>query len=205
MLRTRGKLLIPLGLVLVGVVAVVGVQACFGPRSDADLSQLINASSIHIEDDWTGLSFLAPLEAHYDLTRQGNVFIGKAHFSVARYQRARTADEDISIPIEVVQDFLEMLSQSPAVYGNYAPRIEWTDDYPSLVIEISMETETISFHSKSQGEGHVPWGLDQKGHMYIINSNQPAKALAILEPYFKKDVLDRLKNQPQMDSDTFQP
>ena len=163
------------------------------PTPEVVFAQLTQARSIKIEDEWIGLSHIAPIEAHYDLRRQNGAFSGKANFSVAYYYREKhTAVENIVIPEDMALSFLRTLAQSPTEYGYYEPRIEHTDDYPSISIQIELEGESLKFYTESQGEDHVPWALDWKGSTFVINSDQPAKALALLEPYLKKDTLEKL-------------
>ncbi|HKP53304.1 MAG TPA: hypothetical protein VJ183_11720 [Chloroflexia bacterium] len=167
------------------------------PTPQVILTQLTQADSLKIEDDWTGLSLVAPIIAHYDLRRQNGNFVGTAYFSVAGYREARTATEEIDVPEEAALNFLRMLTQSPAVSGHYEARIEHTDDYPSISIKIGIRNDSFEFFTSSQGEDHVPWGLHINGSTYVINSNQPAKALESLQPYLKSDILEKLiKNEP---------
>src|SRR5438132_8507025 len=49
------------------------------------LPEFINASSVHIEEDWAGYNVLAPVLAHYDLVSSNDAFRGKGFFSMAGY------------------------------------------------------------------------------------------------------------------------
>ncbi len=174
------------------------VDPLAAPR--AVLAQLTQAQKFRIEDDWTGLSPLAPIDAHYDLRRQGDQFTGKANFSVAGYTRERTAVEEIAIPETIASDFLKMLSETPIEPPRYAlgegpqyePYMDHTDDYPSIRIEIELKDQTVNFFTSSQGENHVPWAVSVGEKLYIINSDQPMRALKLLAPYLKKDTLRKL-------------
>jgi len=149
--------------------------------------------SIRIQDDWTGYSSLAPIEAHYFLERNEDKFSGEVHFSVAGYsEHPKTTTENIEIPLEVVQAFLEMLAKSPLDYGEYVPEFTHTDDYPDIRIELESDSESITFFTTSQGADHVPWAAILDGKTYVVDSDIPAKALAILEPFLKRDVLESL-------------
>jgi hypothetical protein len=162
------------------------------PVAIISFRQLSQVRSIRIEDDWTGLSPVAPIVAHYDLHRQNGSFSGKANFSVAGYTQARTAVEEVSIPEDTVLAFLQLLSRSPTEYGHYEPLFEHTDDYPSISIQLGVENDIVEFYTRSQGGDHVPWAGKVQGNIYVINSNLPAQALALLEPYLKKDRLKQL-------------
>lgn len=178
---------------------VVAPAATVGfPTANLTFEQLRQARSIRIEDDWTGLSLVAPIVAHYDLHRRNGGFSGKANFSVAGYRQERTAVKDISIPEDVALAFLKLLSESPTEYGYYEPRIEHTDDYPSISIQIGLENDIVEFYTGSQGETHVPWAVKVRGSPYVINSDLPAQALALLEPYLEKDTLRKLIENNQV-------
>lgn len=165
--------------------------------SDTSLRVLEKASSFMIQDEWTGLSSLAPLKAEYTLQRDTNQFNGGASFSVggASGNPCKSVVEDITIPVEVVQKFLQMLTRSPLEEGNYEAKITHTDDYPSINIVLHTDTAIVGFFTRSQGVGHVPWGVNFEKKTYVINSDIPAKALEILKPYLKKDErLESLSN-----------
>jgi hypothetical protein len=161
--------------------------------SDTSLRLLEKASLIQIQDEWTGLSPIVPLKAHYMLQRDTNQFKGGASFSACGASgHPRESVEDITISLEVVQKFLQMLTRSPLEEGNYEPMITHTDDYPSIKIVLQTDTEIIIFFTQSQGVGHVPWGATFGETTYVINSDIPTKAMEILKPYFKKD--EKLEN-----------
>ena len=156
------------------------------PSPETTLARLKEAKSITIEDTWGGLGI--PHKAYYQLEQQNDRFVGKGSF-LAGWTPPTPVIVDISIPGEIAKDFLETLADSPAVYGVYEPRVEHTDDYPSLKIELTLPDQTVRFYSLSQGEDHVPWGLDIQGNTYVIDSDEPAKALALLKPYLKWNIL----------------
>ena len=165
-----------------------------------DLSQ---SDSIQISDEWTGLSRVAPIEANYSLARSGEGFSGEAKFSVAGYskQTELTASEAIVIPSAAAETFLKALSSLTLKEGKYEPKIEHTDDYPSTSIELKLKGDTIRIFTKSQGAGHAPWGVEFKGKTYTVESDVPAKALQGLEPYLKRDVLQRLIEQKKSEAE----
>ncbi|RKZ80057.1 MAG: hypothetical protein DRR19_24160 [Candidatus Parabeggiatoa sp. nov. 1] len=168
----------------------------FLTRSESSLRVLEKASLFLIQDEWIGLSSLAPLKAHYMLERHTNQFSGGASFSVGGASgNPCKSVEDITIPVEVVQKFLQMLTRSPLEKGHYEPKITHTDDYPSIKITLQTDTGIVAFFTQSQGVGHVPWGVTFEKTTYVINSDIPAKALEILKPYLKKDErLESLSN-----------
>ncbi len=158
------------------------------------LSDLAQARRLVIEDDWTGLSRIAPVTAHFTLERRPDGFAGTAVFSAGGYSgTSNKATEEIAVPLDKVEHFLMMLATCPIKLENYEPRIEHTDDYPSIKLEVDLAKESVVFFTQSQGEGYVPWGVTVHGRSYVIESDIPAKALDTLKPHFKYDVLERLK------------
>ena len=113
---------------------------------------LTQARAITFSDAWTGLSPMAPIGARYTMRRSADAFEGNAHFYAAGYSdNPREAEEEVSIPLDVVTRFLEMLEQTPMRPGTYEPLITHTDDYPSLSIKIALEADTVAIFSGSQG------------------------------------------------------
>ncbi|HLF02599.1 MAG TPA: hypothetical protein VI547_11525 [Anaerolineales bacterium] len=167
------------------------LAACSGGPALPDLT---TATAIHIQDDWNGLSPDAPLSARYTLVLIDGVFSGAADFSVAG--GAKTASTDAVLPPEVAEEFLKTLAESPVKNGDYVPLIEHTDDYPSLVIEIDLGTEKVLFFSQSQGADHVPWGATFGGETYVVDSDAPARALKVLEPYLSREIIQELIDEP---------
>lgn len=186
---------------------LIAYSLCFlscGSKSSLQsiIPDLAQTDSIQISDEWTGLSRVAPIEANYSLARSGEGFSGEAKFSVAGYseQTELTASEAVAIPATATETFLKTLSSLTLKEGKYVPKIEHTDDYPSISIELKLKTDAFRVFTKSQGEGHAPWGVEFKGKTYIVESDAPAKALTALEPYLKRDVLQKLIEQKRAEA-----
>jgi hypothetical protein len=192
-------------LVCAGMVTLAGLAGArsavlpAGQQAESQLPVVLTeARIIRIEDDWGGFSPFSPLKAHYQLQRGASDFSGKATFSARRYARfSKEVVEDISIPIDKANGFLSTLSGVRITPGKYVPRIEHTDDYPSIRIQIELKDQKIDFFTESQGERHVPWGATISGKSYIVDSDLPSRALESLRPYLKRDVLTRLVNSIQ--------
>jgi hypothetical protein len=161
----------------------------------------LTATSVHsisLQNDWSGLSQIAPIEAHYALELNGNNWSGQANFSVAGYsQHPRKAERSITIPVGAMQAFLRTLAEAPAQEGEYMPTITHTDDYPKIMIVVATAAGEVAIGSASQTEGNVPWGLFFNGRQFVINSDAPAKALAGLAPYLEQETLERLKAEAE--------
>ena len=182
--------------------------------------QLTNARSILIEDSWSGLNSVAPIEARYILELKGVEFEGQAEFSVGGYRRdPLTSTEQIIIPGEAAQTFLKELSGLPLTLtqvGYHTPIC--CDNYPSARIEVVTESATIVFRTNShvpapgksdrtpgsytplwhfvlEGGSRLPWFVTIQHETYLVNSDHPAMALTKLNTYLKKDVLAQLINE----------
>lgn len=151
--------------------------------------------AIHVYDEWIGYSIASPLKARYVLERKEDEFKGQARFSAGEEGRRREAVRDIAIPVGVTDAFLRLLSKVPMEEGEYRPRIDHTDDYPSIEIRLEIGDLSVRFFTSSQGAGHVPWGLQVGDETFVVRSSMPADALEILSSYLCKDVLDRLADE----------
>jgi hypothetical protein len=170
-------------------------------RSVGEIVPDLTATSVHsisLQNDWSGLSQIAPIEAHYALELNGNNWSGQANFSVAGYsQHPRKAQRNITIPAEAMQAFLRTLADAPAQEGQYMPTITHTDDYPKITIVVATAAGEVAIVSASQPEGNVPWGLIFNQRQFVIDSDAPAKALAGLAPYLEQETLEQLKEAAQ--------
>ncbi len=120
------------------------------------------AQEVEIEDSWGGLG--RPRNERWRLRREGSTWRG-----------------DGQVSEEVMKEFLERLEQAYLTRGAYVPRLEWTDDYPSLSIRLVGGDQTVEFSTESQGDGHVPWKVVWRGETLIVRSDHPARALARLK------------------------
>lgn len=163
---------------------------------------LSTAYSITIIDNWSGLNPVAPINSLYILENpEGFIdnenFQGSALFSVGGYwSNAHKETASINVPKDIIQSFLQKLSQISPENGEYEPLAEWTDDYPEITIRVLYgNAETIEFYTSSQGEEHIPWKVTYDGKSYIVNSGVPMQALEMLNDYLAQDVLNNLMEQ----------
>ena len=159
------------------------------------LPQVEKISSIEIQDDWMGLSELGPLGKRYILKPGVQQFTGTAIFTLGAGPRQRAKEEPVSVPNEVIQSFLSLLSQSPFEKGEYKPNITHTDDYPSRRIEIVSEGGKLILFSTSQGEFAIPWGASFEDEHDIVNSKNPGEALIKIQPYLKNEVFKKFEQE----------
>ncbi|MBE2234040.1 MAG: hypothetical protein IAE85_11145 [Anaerolinea sp.] len=151
--------------------------------------------SVSIVDSWTGLSPLAPIEAHYSLDADADGLTGMAHFSVAGYTAPITATAAISLPLGAWQEALAVLAGTPLEPGPYLPLFTHTDDYPTVALVIATADQVVRFESQSQGQDHVPWRVTVDGQEHVTYTDSPARALQVLKPYLAGHVLESLMNQ----------
>lgn len=175
------------------------------------LPQLSGAQRIRIRDEWKGLNSLSPILSLYNLKRDGEEFVGDVQFSVGgeEPQFRKVATDTIVIRSNTIQDFLRVLQTSTVREGKYEPNpiSAGTDNYPDIEIELQLESETIMFFTRAYGNagaireripgspwgccGHA-WALDYRDRIYVLDTIHPDEALAIMDPYLKRDVLAKL-------------
>lgn len=171
----------------------------FQPVGAIELPALAGSSvtSMTIVESWTGLSPVAPIEATFHLTPAPQGLKGVAHFSAAGYRDPITATASISIPVEILNQFLVMLAGTPLEEGPYQPLINHTDDYPSIALIVETSAGRFTFDTQSQGETHVPWRALIEGREYVTYADNPAQAWRLLDPYLARPIQTALIEQAQ--------
>lgn len=182
------------------VLRKVGLDGRFQPYQPVNATRLpgVDSSaviSVSIVDSWTGLSPLAPVESNYKLNAGEDGLMGTAFFSVAGYGDPITATTAISLPLAAWQEALEVLGSTSLETIPYLPVFSFTDYYPSVLLVIKTRDQEYRFESKSQGQGYVPWKVTVDDQEYVTFSDNPTRALQILQPYLAKNVLDALKDE----------
>lgn len=160
-----------------------------------NLTQLARVQSIEIHDDWMGLSEYGPVGRTYQLKPEGDQFAGKVVFSLGGGPRLKTKEETLAVPKASIQEFLGLLAQSRLEKGAYEPKIDHTDDYPSVAIDVQFASAKLSFYSKSQGEFAVPWGVRIGDESFVTNSKSPAMAMKVLQPFFKHESMEKFMEE----------
>jgi hypothetical protein len=169
------------------------------------LSQIVQADSIRIKDEWEGYGPFSPISAIWDLHRSQDGFSGTATFRADPHYslffsrpdlegKVFRDSADILVPAGDVTSFLSRLSRARLFKGEYVPSIPRTASYPSISIEIEVGPETITFFTRSQGKEHIPWGVTIQGETYVVvSSDVPAGALEEdLGPHLNREVLEEL-------------
>jgi hypothetical protein len=180
------------------------VNSTPGSQSPAKLSppklgQLSKATMVEIHNDWNGYSDITPILRHYKLRHQNQQLIGNAHFAVGGYGAASIRQQltkKVKVPTPLAQKFFDTLSKTPVEIGPYKPLIKRADDYPDLMIHLTLEGKKITFSSQSQGNGNVPWKIiiadRDRTAEYISNSPLPAQALKSLDSVLNNSGIDAI-------------
>lgn len=163
------------------------------------LDTVIQAQKVEIFNDWNGYSDITPILRHYKLRRERQELIGNSHVAVGGYGAAGVHQQQtkkVKIPAAQTAKFLEILAKTPLEVGNYRPRLERSDDYPSVKIQIESDRQQIIFSSQSQSIDRSPWKvtIDRNNTKteYISNSALPTQALQILSPYLDRPGIEQI-------------
>ena len=144
---------------------------------DAVLDALPSATALRITEGWMGLTPIGPLAHHYELSATDAGFVARL---VCHAGTRELAQPDQTIPRDSLAPILAQLRTVEVTTGTYAPRIEHTDDYPNLSIEIDSPAGTLAFTSGSQGEDAEPWQIATGSDTAIVASAIPGQALHAL-------------------------
>lgn len=168
------------GLPMVAVLAaaMLPLVGCGPATVPAGLDELTKANAIVIDDnDWNGFG---PPPYRYALHRNGENFSGIA----VRLDVNGAPEQDIVVPSDVIDEFLESLSQTPMSIGWAVPHVVF-DASPNFRIRITTSSDTIVFGTDSGSEGFLPWWALVKGIPYVVNSPIPNDALDTLRPHLQ--------------------
>jgi hypothetical protein len=167
--------------------------------SQPNLAPVLQAQTVEIQNDWNGYSDITPILRHSKLRLEQQKLVGNAYIALGGYGAAGIRQQQttrVTIPTAVTTKFLTTLSQTPIQTGVYKAKIDRTDDYPSVTIQIKLDRQTIILRSQSQGVDRVPWQVTVKENnttqQYITNSPLPAQALRILSPTLDRPGIEQI-------------
>jgi hypothetical protein len=135
------------------------------------------------------------------LTRSTDGYVGEALLRVTLQRGSGETREQrlaITVPTPVVQSVLRSLMAVTVLPGPYAPRIEWTDDYPDDLLQVSSGGRQVRFFSQSHGD-RVPWGIESAGQVVVSDTPEIARALRRLETCLRTDAYDALVSRADAD------
>jgi hypothetical protein len=160
---------------------------------------VMEADTVEIVNDWNGYSDITPILRRSKLRRERQELVGNAYIAVGGYGAAGIHQQQttrVKIPAAVTAKFLATLAKTPLQVGIYKPKLDRTDDYPSIEIKVKIDGRQIIFSSQSQSIDYVPWKItiNQKNTAiaYISNSALPAQALGVLNPYLSRQGIDQI-------------
>lgn len=151
--------------------------------------------TLSFTDLWTGLSPAAPIDAIYRFGQTSDGLIGNGELSVGGYHRNPiTQTVPLTLPLPLLDELLTRLAALPMESGVYRPSLMWTDDYPTLALQLHTTTGDWAFTSNSQGPLHIPWQVHINGEDYVTYSPHMMQVIESLYPYLARDQLDALVN-----------
>jgi hypothetical protein len=174
-------------------------------REFPELADLSETKTVVIGIQWLGLSPLSPMKADYLLELHDDQFVGPGGFRVAD---GPTVTRQISVPADVMRGFLAVASKVPMTEGEYRPRIEHTDDYPSLEFGVETKRGVLHIGSHSQLEyptsgTHVdrtPWGIAYLNRSFIVITSDLDRAYEPFDQYLRDDEIFEELSQEVMKS-----
>ncbi|WP_310488242.1 hypothetical protein [Chamaesiphon sp. VAR_69_metabat_338] len=163
------------------------------------LAAVRQAETVEIYNDWNGYSDITPILRHSKLRLDRQKLVGNSHIAVGGYGAAGIHQQKttkVQIPTAVTAQFLATLAKTPLQVGTYQPRLDSSDNYPSIQIRVTIDRQQITFSSQSQADNYVPWKVTLQQHHrvteYISNSAFPAQALKLLNPYLDRTGLEAI-------------
>jgi uncharacterized protein YcfL len=167
--------------------------------SKPNLTTVLQAQTVEIQNDWNGYSDITPILRHSKLRLEQQKLVGNAYIAVGGYGAGGIHQQQttkVKISAAVTTKFLATLSKTPLETGTYKPQIDRTDDYPSVKIQIKIDKQEITLRSESQGVDRIPWKVTVKENNttkeYITNSPFPAQALRILSPTLDRPGIEQI-------------
>ena len=169
---------------------IAGITSSDHARSDRALSasvlgRVMQTQAIEIDYSWTGVS--GRLREVYSLRAVDGGFEAEG---------VRDETRPITLPSSrisstEIEAFLATLVHAPVLDRDYVPKVTRGDDHPSITVTLSRSRGHITFFSQSQGVGHVPWGVESGGRVYVVPDDTPARALQMLDPFLGRDLASR--------------
>jgi hypothetical protein len=182
---------------LIALLIIVSVSRCSQtPRTLSFLPSAGELQAIDIQDIVRGPegSRLFPMEARYALRREAAGFTGPATFAVGS-NASRTAAENVRVPVEAVQQFLQTLTGALLREGYEPLSAPSGGASPDVRIGLTDQRGTLTLFTRSPGADFLPWGVEFEERTYTIESTVPANAFETLRPYLKREILDALARE----------
>ena len=180
------------------LIAAIGFAVAATPRSTSlirqfpELADLSETKTVIIGIQWLGLSNLSPMIADYLLELHDDQFAGRGQFKVAE---APAVSRPITVPRDVMRAFLAVASKVRMVEGEYKPRIEHTDDYPSLEFDVATKQGLLRIGTQSQLKDaesgtyldRTPWSISYLNRSFVVTASDLDRAYEPFGPYLRED------------------
>jgi hypothetical protein len=193
------------------LVGAIGFAAAAMPRPTSlirqfpELADLSDTKIVVIGIQWLGLSDLSPMTADYLLELHDDQFAGQGQFKVAEAPAVR---RPITVPRDVMRAFLAVASKVRMVEGEYKPRIEHTDDYPSLEFGIATKQGLLRIGTRSQLKDaesgpyldRTPWSISYLNRGFVVTASDLDRAYKPFGPYLREDEIFKELRKTVMES-----
>jgi len=180
------------------LVGAIGYAVAAMPRPTSlilqfpELADLSETKTVVIGIQWLGLSTLSPMIADYLLELHDDQFVGQGQFKVAE---APAASRPIAVPRDVMRAFLAVASKVQTVEGEYKPRIEHTDDYPSLEFDVATKQGLLRIGTRSQLKDaesgtyldRTPWSISYLNRSFVVTASDLDRAYEPFGQYLRDD------------------
>ena len=180
------------------LVGAIGYAVAAMPRPTSlilqfpELADLSETKTVVIGIQWLGLSTLSPMIADYLLELHDDQFVGQGQFKVAE---APAVSRPITVPGDVMRAFLAVASKVPMVEGEYEPRIEHTDDYPSLEFDVATKQGLLRIGTRSQLKDaesgtyldRTPWSISYLNRSFVVTASDLDRAYEPFGQYLRDD------------------
>ena len=179
-------------------IGAIGFAVAAVPRSTTlirqfpEMADLPDTKTVVVGIQWFGLSTLSPMIADYLLELHDDQFTGQGQFKVAD---APAVSRSITVPRDVMRAFLAVASKVRMVEGEYKPRIEHTDDYPSLEFDVATKQGLLRIGTQSQLKyaesgtylNRTPWSIGYLNRSFVVTASDLDRAYEPFDPYLRED------------------
>ena len=193
------------------LVLTIGFAVAAAPRSTSltrqfpELADLSETKTVAIGIQWFGLSTLSPMIADYLLELHDDQFVGEGQFKVAE---APAVGRPTTVPRDVMRAFLAVASKVWMVEGEYKPRIEHTDDYPSLEFDVATKQGLLRIGTSSQLKDaesgtyldRTPWSISYSNRSFVVTASDLDRAYEPFGPYLREDEIFKELGKNVMES-----
>jgi hypothetical protein len=190
------KLVVLLAGAALGV--AIGFAIAAAPRSSAliqqfpEMADLPDTKIVVVGTQWFGLSTFSPMIVNYRLELHDDQFAGQGQFKVAD---GPAVSRPITVPRDIMRAFLAVASKVRMIEGEYKPRIEHTDDYPSLEFDVATKQGLLRIGTSSQLRSpesgtyldRTPWNITYLNRSFVVTANDLDRAYEPFDQYLRED------------------